>query len=321
MGLAAYGQYRDDYATSLREHTPKMLWGNVLDVSASRQLFGLSDDYRTPWLDANRRDLAHTGQQYWQRCFREKLERHLHLSENIALVGGCALNVLLNSELIDSGLFTRIHVCPIPGDGGQSLGAILFHERTVRADWPFLGRGFGEVNGFPEHLVDDLLAAKLVAWYQGRAEAGPRALGHRSVLGLPNSAEQRDRMNRVKGREPYRPVAPLVPEESLEKFFETKQLSPFMTFGPKARQSTGELAPAIVHADGTSRVQTLRKTDNPILHRALVEIGTETGAPILMNTSFNVAGEAMVDTPDDALRSFRASGFDVLYINGERITR
>ena len=128
-------------------------------------------------------------------------------------------------------------------------------------------------------------------------------------------------MNRLKGREPYRPVAPIMAAEALEQFFETRQPSPFMSFAPKARQTTRDLAPAIVHADGTSRIQTLTAEDNPILHRALVEIGQETGIPILMNTSFNVAGEAIVDTPEDALRNFKMSGVDVLYLNGERITR
>ena len=128
-------------------------------------------------------------------------------------------------------------------------------------------------------------------------------------------------MNAIKGREPYRPVAPIVALESLEAYFETTQPSPFMTFAPRATELTTELAPAIVHADGTSRLQTLSEADNPVLHRVLLEIGQSTGAPILMNTSFNFDGEPIVDTPDDALRSFVAGGADVLYINGERIIR
>jgi carbamoyltransferase len=321
MGLSAYGTYSDKFESLLQQHTPKMLWGNVLDVPASRKLFGLSDDYSRPWLDSTRKNLAHTGQKYWANCFVEALKKHRHHSENIVMVGGCALNVLLNSELIDSGLFKRIHVGPASGDGGQSLGAILYHERDVRCEWPYLGRGFGDLDSLPDKLVPDLLGGKLVAWYQGRSEIGPRALGHRSLLGLPNSVEQRDRMNRLKRREPYRPVAPMVTEEALEQFFETTQPSPYMSFAPKAKEITYQIAPAIIHADGTCRVQTLTPAQNPILHQALVHIGKETGAPILMNTSFNFAGEAMVDTPDDAIRSFKVSGMDVLYINGERITR
>jgi carbamoyltransferase len=128
-------------------------------------------------------------------------------------------------------------------------------------------------------------------------------------------------MNKLKGREPYRPIAPIITAQALEQFFETTQPSPYMSFAPKAKEITYKLAPAIIHADGTCRVQTLRPAQNPILYQALVYIGEETGAPILMNTSFNFAGEAMVDTPDDAVRSFKNSGMDVLYINGERITR
>lgn len=321
MGLAALGRYRPEFAALFSEHLPQLLWGNVLDVAAMRARFGLNGDYSKPWLDERRRDLAHTGQRFWQQSFRDHLARHRHLSENVVLVGGCALNVLLNSELIDSGLFERIHIGPVSGDSGQSLGAILFHERHVRALWPFLGRGFGDVDSLPAHLVDDILAGHLVAWYQGRAEAGPRALGHRSILGLPNTVAQRDHMNRVKGREPYRPVAPIVPEEALGEFFDTRQPSPYMSFGPRAREATCRLAPAIVHADETARVQTLRQQDNPVLHAALRQIGQATGVPIVMNTSFNIAGEAMVDTPDDARQSFRKSGFDILYVNGERETK
>lgn len=320
MGLSAYGTYSRDLEHKLSELTPKMLWGNVLDVSEARNFFGLSNNYSTPWLDNLRIDLAHTGQEYWEKCFLEKLGKYSSLTENIVMVGGCALNVLLNSALIDGGLFKNIHVCPAPGDGGQSIGSILFHEREVSCNGPYLGRGFGEVDDLPKHLPDDLLSGKLVAWYQGRSEIGPRALGHRSLLGLPNKIEQRDKMNLLKGREPYRPVAPVVTTESYQQFFETSHPSPYMSFAPKARLITQQLAPAIVHKDGTSRMQTLSKQDNPILHRALEIIGDETGIPILMNTSFNFDGEAMVDTPDDAIKSFKSSGMDVLYINGDRIT-
>jgi len=321
MGLSAFGEYSQQFEALLRKHTPKMLWGNVLDVAASRVIFGLSDDYSKPWLDTARKNLAHTGQTYWANCFVEELKKHRHHSENIVMVGGCALNVLLNSKLIDSGLFSRIHVNPVPGDGGQSMGAILFHERNVRCKGAFLGRGFGELDTLPAELVPDLLEGKLIAWYQGRSEIGPRALGHRSLLALPNPITQLDRMNKLKGREPYRPVAPLIISEALEQFFETQQLSPYMSFAPHAKENTQLLAPAIVHADGTCRVQTLTYEQNPVLHQALVEIGEATGAPILMNTSFNFAGEPMVDTPDDAIHSFKISGLDLLYINGERITR
>lgn len=320
MGLSAYGTYSHSLEHKLSELTPKMLWGNVLDVSASRDFFGLGNDYSKPWLDKLRIDLAHTGQKYWERCFLGKLGKYSPLTENIVMVGGCALNVLLNSALIEKGIFKNIHVCPAPGDGGQSIGSILFHEREISCKGPYLGRGFGEVDDFPKQLTDDLLAGKLVAWYQGRSEIGPRALGHRSLLGLPNTVDQRDKMNLLKGREPYRPVAPMVTLESYQQFFEIGHPSPYMSFAPKASPITRQLAPAIVHKDGTSRMQTLSKEDNPILHRALEIIGEETGIPILMNTSFNFAGEAMVDTPDDALKSFKSSGMDVLYINGERIT-
>ncbi|MEM9679503.1 MAG: carbamoyltransferase C-terminal domain-containing protein [Bacteroidota bacterium] len=318
MGLSAYGSYSEDLVDKLKEYTPKMLWGNVLDVETALDFFNLSNDYRMPWSDARRMDLAHSGQAFWVESFVEHLTKYTKEVDNVVMVGGCALNVLLNSKLIDSGLFENIHIGPASGDCGQSIGNILFNERKVKCHGPFLGRGFGELGQYPDSLTEDLLSGKLVAWYQGRSEIGPRALGHRSILGLPNSEKQRDRLNKLKGREPYRPIAPMVLQDRFKDFFETEQLSPFMSFAPEAKEITQKLAPAIVHADGTSRLQTLSKEVNPILHKALSDIGEVTGAPILMNTSFNMAGEAMVDTPDDALRSFRKSGLDVMYINGER---
>ena len=318
MGLSAYGNFDINFANKLELHTPKLLWGNVLDVKKMRQDFDLSDDYSRPWLDQRRMDLAHTGQKYWVNGFVEHLKTLRFKSENIVIVGGCALNVLLNSEIIDSGLFKRIYIGIASGDCGQSLGNIMFHEPNTKCPGPYLGRGFGDLNELPKNLVEDLLSGKLVAWYQGRSEIGPRALGHRSILGLPDHINKRDRLNQLKGREPYRPIAPMVLLEKFKDYFNTNTPSPYMSFAPKVKPITKELAPAIVHADDTSRMQTLSRSDNSILHEVLNLIGEETGAPILMNTSFNIAGEAIVDTPEDAYQSFKKSGLDVLYVNGER---
>ena len=133
----------------------------------------------------------------------DRIKKYAYLSENICLVGGCALNVLLNSAIAESGLFRRIYITPISGDGGQSLGAILFHNPHIRCDYPYLGRGWGEINNNSEMLIRDLLSHKIVAWFQGRSEIGARSLGHRSFLGLPDSISMRKRLSeKVKKREP-----------------------------------------------------------------------------------------------------------------------
>ena len=142
MGLSAYGRYAPAFE-SLMDQIPGLHPELQLDVAKARALFGLSDDYRTPWLDARRRDLARTGQDYFVDYFLRLLAPHRHLSENLVLVGGCALNVLLNSALAGSGLFKNLYIGPVSGDCGQSLGAIMYHERGGTYNSPFLGRGFG----------------------------------------------------------------------------------------------------------------------------------------------------------------------------------
>jgi carbamoyltransferase len=130
----------------------------------------------------------------------------------------------------------------------------------------------------------------------------------------------RDKLSqKIKKREPYRPVASIVASEFTDKFFDFRPGgSPHMTFSPKVKEITKKLAPAIVHFDGSSRVQTMTESDNPVLHRVLVKIGEITGAPLLMNSSFNVMNEPIIDTPEDAFRNFFNSEADVLYINGKR---
>jgi carbamoyltransferase len=258
----------------------------------------------------------------WEKQWLDKLRQYSHLSDNIIFTGGCALNVSLNSEILESGIFRKLYVPPVCNDTGQSLGALLYHHPNLKCHYPFLGRGFGDIEDVPVQLVDDLLAHKIVCWYQGRSEIGPRALGHRSILGLPNSLNMRRKISeQVKKREFYRPVAPIVPESDVNKFFKINQPSPYMTQAVKVKGITWDVAPAIVHVDGTSRVQTLAKEQNPTLYSVLKAIGEATGTPLLMNTSFNTAGEPIVDTPEDALKTFHNLDADVLYINGKRYAK
>ncbi len=322
MGLSALGSFSEEFYHLLNEHKTSINNLHIEGIENLRKIFKLSDDYSQPWLDKRRCDLAFTAQNFWQSLFIEKIKNYASLSENICLVGGCSLNVLLNSAIVDSRLFQRIYVSPISGDGGQSLGAILFHHPNIDCAYPYLGQGFGDLDEVPQRLIEDLLQHKIVAWYQGRSEIGARALGHRSLFGLPDSHEMKIKISElVKRREPYRPVAPILPSESFFDFFDSANLSPFMTYAPRAKEITNQKAPAIVHIDGTSRVQTLASQDNEVLHTILRQIGEETGVPILMNTSFNIGNEPIVDTPDDALSSFISSEADVLYINGQRYAR
>lgn len=322
MGLTALGKYSKKHYDLIDAHWEELNKLHQEGVESLNKLFQLSNDYSKPWEDKDRCDLAFTAQQYWENRFIELIKKHSSVSKNIALVGGCALNVLLNSKVQDLGIFNQVITTPISSDSGQSLGAIMFRYPKLKCTYPFLGRGFGDTDKVPDGLLEDLISEKIVAWYQGRSEIGPRALGHRSFIALPNSLEMKNKLSvDVKRREMYRPVAPMVTEEDVNVYFNETYPSPYMTYSPTVKEITKEKAPAIVHFDNTSRVQTVSKTDNPIMHKILKMVENETGVPILMNSSLNVAGEPIVDSIEDAFRNFHNSQADVLYVNGRRYVK
>lgn len=322
MGLAGWGEFSEEFYVLLGQNRDELNQLYFKPVTDLRKRFKLSDDYSRPWLDKRRRDLAFTAQKFWIDHFIQRIDQYAHLSRNICLVGGCALNVNLNTSIVETGMFDNIYIPPIASDCGQSLGAILHLYPKIKVSYPFLGRGFGEVDVLPSQIIDDLLSRKIIAWYQGRSEIGPRALGHRSFIGLPGSMEMKVQLSeKVKGREPYRPVSPTVLMHEVEKYFDFNSHSDYMTFSPLAKDITKEKAPAVVHRDNSSRIQTLSRSDNPVLAMILEGLLSRGEPPIIMNTSFNVMGQPIVDTPDDALSTFKDCSADVLYINGNRYTK
>lgn len=320
MGLAAHGTWSDELAGLISDNADAMNRLYMEGCDDLRRIFDISPDYSNYWLQPRRRDLAFTGQKVWIERFIEILKPYSSISRNIALAGGCAMNVVLCESLRRTGWFENVYVSPVSNDSGQSIGAILYKYPTARCQYPYIGRSFGSIKDCnPAKVASDLAAGNIVAWYQGPAEAGPRALGHRSLLGLPTSARMRHRISvEIKLREPFRPISPMVPAECLSDWFDTKFTSPFMGFSPPVRPTVMNLIPAVVHVDGTSRVQTIDTATNAELHEVLVELGRMGLPPVLMNTSFNSRGEPLVDSPDDARRSFAALKADILYINGVR---
>jgi carbamoyltransferase len=158
-----------------------------------------------------------------------------------------------------------------------------------------------------------LAADGVVAWFQGRSEFGPRALGHRSLLAHPGHAGNVERMNDVKGREQFRPIAPMVLLERAKDLFDGGPIpSPFMLFTHRVRPGWHERVPAVVHVDGTARIQTVARDDEPLLHRMISAFETRTGLPVVVNTSLNTAGRPMVDDPRDALECFGSAPIDAL---------
>ncbi len=260
-------------------------------------------------------------------------------SENLCMAGGVALNCVMNARLANEGPFRRVWVQPAAGDAGTSLGAalwldFLFHERRRgwRMDHAYLGPAYddAEISRFLERSgvrfrrLDDvageaaaLLAdERILAWFQGRMEFGPRALGARSILASPRRAEMQSRLNELKDREDFRPVAPVVVQELAHEWFDDRGRgeleAPFMLFVFDVRPEVEDRIAAVRHTDGTARVQTVRADQNPLLHRLLHAFAALTGVPVLVNTSFNTRGEPVVCTPRDALESFCTSPIDAM---------
>ncbi|MFL6629638.1 MAG: carbamoyltransferase [Vitreoscilla sp.] len=265
----------------------------------------------------------------------------------LAMAGGVALNCVMNAKLRDAGLFDAVWVQPAAGDAGTALGAALWTDHRERSAlsgapverrWSMRHAYWGP--GYDDDEIEQLLrwaklsyrrlddvageTAKLLAqdriigWFQGRMEYGPRALGGRSILASPCSPAMQARLNELKDREDFRPVAPVVPREDLAAWFTPAAANggeaPFMLFLYDVRPGQAARIPAVCHADRTARVQTVERETNPRYHDTLKAFEAITGVPILVNTSFNVRGEPVVCTPKDALDAFFSTPLDALVI-------
>jgi len=265
------------------------------------------------------------------------------------MAGGVALNCSINGMLQRSRLFKNMFVQPAAGDDGTALGAALYVQRRLeprrppnRMDMPFWGPEFPEYleKGIPEdiwnqdsceyqyipsirelthHVADRLAQGQVIAWFQGRMEFGPRALGNRSILADPRNPIMREHVNRlIKKREGFRPFAPAVVTEAAAEFFniEEGEATTFahMLFVVPVRQQYRAQLPAITHVDGSARVQTVGREQNERFWLLLSEFGRLTGVPILLNTSFNIRGQPIVCTPKEAIETFVEANLDALVI-------
>jgi carbamoyltransferase len=259
-------------------------------------------------------------------------------ADNLAMAGGVALNCVLNAKVRDQTPFRQVWVQPASGDSGTSLGAALWIDLLKRGpskrDWrmehAFLGPSYDddEIEAFLKQAklryrraaslageVADLLTEnKVIGWFQGRMEFGPRALGSRSILASPLDASMQSHLNLIKDREDFRPVAPVVLEEDVADWFVDGAVSPFMVFVYDVRPEKADRIPAVRHVDGTARIQTINRSQNPIYYDLLSAFKERTGVPVLINTSFNTRGEPVVCSPRDAVESFCSTPLDVLAI-------
>jgi carbamoyltransferase len=262
-----------------------------------------------------------------------------HPVRDLCLSGGVALNCVANARILEHTDVHRLWVPPCASDTGAPLGSALWHyhqdlgqARTFELKHALYGQAYGddeivaalEAAGLRYRRLreDELLArvarnladGKIVGWFQGRFEMGPRALGNRSILADPRRHEMRDVLNaKVKRRESFRPFAPAVLVERAHEFFEIDQPDPFMTLAPRARPQARDCIPAAVHVDGTGRIQTVERSSNPRYYGLIEAFGRLTGVPVLLNTSFNRA-EPIVASPKVAIDCYRESGMDVLVL-------
>ena len=233
-----------------------------------------------------------------------KHAREIVASNNLVFMGGVALNCVANSRLFE--IFNNIHIMPNPGDAGSSLGAAALHYYNLtgnRVEWqgPYLGTNIP--GDYPvEKALQSLERGEIFGIANGRAEYGPRALGNRSLLADPRGGDIKNKMNAIKQRQKFRPFAPVILEEHVDNYFEMPQpglTSPYMQFVARCRHP--DLFPAIIHADGTSRVQTVNKSQHPGLYTLIEKFYNKTGCPMLVNTSLNIKGEPIVNTVADAV--------------------
>ncbi|MCA6096472.1 carbamoyltransferase [Streptomyces sp. SCA3-4] len=341
MALAAYGKPR--FLTELREHVHATDDGGFRAHAVPWAALTEPREPGQEWTQ-DHADLAASTQACLEELLLE-LTRWLHGrtgAESLALAGGVALNCVANSRIAVEGPFRRVWVQPAAGDAGTALGAALHlaaaHGRAAAPmEGADLGRGWSdeELRGWLEQarvpyerppdiavaVAEELARDGIVAWFQGRSEYGPRALGHRSLLAHPGRAENLERLNHVKGREEFRPVAPMVLADRAADVFEGPLPSPYMLFVHGVARPWRARIPAVVHVDGTARIQTVDPAREPLVARMLAAFEQRTGLPVVVNTSLNTAGRPMVDDPRDALECFGSAPVDLLAIGPYAVRR
>ncbi len=352
MGLSGYGDpkpYRDFFRSIVRLEENGRYSIPALGRLDFREL--VTENLGPPRppgepLQARHSDIAAALQESLHEAVLHTLKnaRFFTGADALCMAGGVALNCLLNAAVARSGLFKDIFVQPAASDEGCSVGAAMHvcckragsaAHRCLHWEDVYLGPEYR-----PQEILDALVAkedklewsipgslsrrvaqeiarGKVVGWFQGRMEFGPRALGNRSILGDPRDPGMKDRINaKVKRREPFRPFAPAVLEEEAADYFDLLGLpdSPFMLFAVPVKGAKTGVIPAVTHVDGTSRVQTVSRATNPRFWQLIADFEDLTGVPVILNTSFNVRNEPIVCSPADAIQCFLSTEIDALAI-------
>ncbi len=346
MGLAPYGrpgvsidQFIQTNGAGYAVNVRPIMGRHATDLAAFVSAYG---PRRAPEsdIDDRHKDLAWAIQDACERAMlnlaRDALRRAG--SRRLCMAGGVALNSKANGAILASGMVDDLFVQPAASDDGTALGAALAVYSRLGKRLPV--QKSQEVNYGPAYSdaeIEDTLRTyklrytrasdvareaalalsrgRIIGWFQGRMEFGPRALGSRSILADPRDPEMKDRVNAVvKFREGWRPFAPSVLEERAGEYFESFRPSPFMILCFQVRPEKRSAIPAVTHADGSARVQSVNKDVHPLYHALISRFGEITGVPVIMNTSFNLREEPIVSAPKDAIRTFFSSGLDLLFL-------
>jgi carbamoyltransferase len=350
MGLASYGEPEYDLSDLIRitpegyELRPEYFYRysfaeRRFKVKELEKLLGprrLDDDQ--PVTDRHK-NIAASLQRRLEEVAQHLVSRGIEKtgSRNLCLAGGVALNCKNNGEILHSGLADNIFVQPVANDAGVALGAALElyarlgHPSKFKMEHTYYGPEYDDdqvetalrqakldfqaSDEIEAETAHEIAQGKIIGWFQGRMEAGPRALGNRSILANPTIPGMDDKVNEeIKFREKWRPFCPSMLDEAKQDFLENPSESPFMVMTFKIKKEKREQVPSIVHADGTARPQTVKKSVNPRYWNLIKSFEGESGAPVVMNTSFNIKGDTIVNTPADAIRTFLNTGMDVLSI-------
>jgi carbamoyltransferase len=351
MGLAPYGrpgwvkpllEINDNGELTVPEWSEELKQPFVLDSG---------DDWESHPAVQHWKDVAWRVQDDTEKVLlaRARWLREKTGAKNLCIAGGVALNCVANGRIAREAGFENVWIQPAAGDDGIAIGAAYYgHLALQKKPRSFvMNHAYVGVHHSDKELADatdrplirlvtktgadaDICTAtakvlaegKVIGWFQGRSEFGPRALGNRSIIADPRTPEMKDKLNsRVKFRQAFRPFAPIVLFERAHEIFEGDEDSPYMLLAKRVRPEWRDKIPAIVHVDGTARVQTVRQETNDRLYRLLKEFDALTGVPVLLNTSFNVKGEPIVETPKDAMECFLSTGIDYLALHDRLISK
>ncbi len=346
MGLAPYGKPGVDLSAFIdlktapyRIHTKRLATNGATPFGGITALLGPARVAESE-IDDRHKNVAYAVQDACETAMMNVVRMAIEKTRcrNVCLAGGVALNSKANGKIIASGLVDNMFVQPAASDDGVALGAALapylddngklsnkpmrhgywgpcFDDDAIESALRTYKLRYTQLPDPAATAAELLSKGKILGWFQGRMEFGPRALGSRSILADPRDPEMNVKVNNaVKFREWWRPFAPSLKKEAAGEYLESATDSPFMILTAQVRPEKRSIIPSVTHVDGSARPQTVEKEINPLYWRLIDEFGKRTGVPVIMNTSFNLRGEAIVHTPTDAIRTFFSSGMDALVI-------